>query len=87
MLAFSEGLGRLDSTDWEPHPIGQAPAKLARIATEAAFSRVRPVADGPNQWELQRQSAGTVGSLSPGAPLVGTGLGTGTGSTDTCDSL
>jgi hypothetical protein len=65
MLAFSEGLRSIDSSDWEPHPIAQAPAKLARIATEAASSRVRPIADGPNQWELHRQSAGTVDGSSP----------------------
>jgi hypothetical protein len=34
--------------------------------------------------KLHRSSALQSGSLSPGVPLVGTGLGPGTGSTDTC---
>jgi hypothetical protein len=86
MRAFSEGLKGVDCTDWEPLPIAQAPSKMARIATEAAFSRVRPIADGPNQWDMHRSSAGTDGSGSPSSPLVGPESGPGTGLTGTCDS-
>jgi hypothetical protein len=84
MLAFSEGLSRYSCDTWQPRPAAEAPEKLAKIAHTAAISRVRPLADGPNQWEMHRSSAATVGQSSLGATLVGTGLGAGIGSMDTC---
>jgi hypothetical protein len=84
MLAFSEGLSHFSYADWAPLPAAEAPGKLAKIATNAAISRVRPIADGPNQWEMHRSSAGTVGYISLSVPMVGTDLGAGTGSMGTC---
>jgi hypothetical protein len=52
-----------------PQPCAEAPEKGLRIAQEAAQSRVRPVADGPNQWEVCRSSRVTDGS---GVAMVGT---------------
>jgi hypothetical protein len=45
---------------------------------------LRPVADGPNQWEMHRSSADTVGSGSLSSPIVGPESGSGTGSMGTC---
>jgi hypothetical protein len=86
MISFSEGLRSVDCTDWEPHPIAKAPGKLARIALEAAFSRVRPIADGPNQWDFHRSSGGTDGFTSQSIPIIGPESGPGTGLTGTCGS-
>jgi hypothetical protein len=84
MRVFSEALNRYDCSSFETLPVADAPGKFAKIAHDAAISRVRPVADGPNQWEMHRSSADTVGSPNAGSPLVGTELGAGTGLTDTC---
>jgi hypothetical protein len=84
MLAFSEGLSKLSHESWAPLPTAEAPEKLAKIANDAAISRLRPIADGPNQWEFHRSSGGTVGSTSLSAPTVGPELGPGSGSTGTC---
>jgi hypothetical protein len=43
MLAFSEGLRHLSSESWIPQPAAEAPEKLAKIANNAAISRVRPI--------------------------------------------
>jgi hypothetical protein len=84
MLKFSEGLCRLDHSSWAPQPTAEASEKSARIAEDAAVSRLRPVADGPNQWEMHRSSAHTVGFSSPGLAMVGTGSTSGLGPTGTC---
>jgi hypothetical protein len=84
MLAFSEGLSHFSCADWAPLPTADAPGKLAKIATNAAISRVRPIADGPNQWLMHRSSAYTVGSGSLSSPMVGPESGPITGLTDTC---
>jgi hypothetical protein len=68
MMRFSEGLCRLDHSSWYPQPTAEASEKSARIAEGAAVSRLRTVADGPNQWEMHRSSARTVGPSSPGDP-------------------
>jgi hypothetical protein len=83
MLAFSEGLSHftIDSS-WLPLPTAEAPEKLAKIAQNAAISRVRPIADGPNQWDIHRGSVATVCQSSLG--LSGSESGAGTGETDTC---
>jgi hypothetical protein len=86
-MSFSQGLSCYPCSDsWIPHPAAEAPGKLARIATNAAISRVRPISDGPDQWEEYRKGTYTVGSGSLASPMVGTELGAGTGSTDTCDA-
>jgi hypothetical protein len=61
-------LDTLDTSKWAAQPTAEAPEKIAEIANDAAYSRLRPVADGPNQWDMHRSSAITVGSLSPGFP-------------------
>jgi hypothetical protein len=48
MLAFSEGLSHFSCSSWTPQPTAEAPGKLAKIANDAAISRLRPIADGPN---------------------------------------
>jgi hypothetical protein len=86
-LSFSQGLRQYPCTgSWIPHPCAEAPGKLAKIATYAAISRVRPISDGPDQWEMYRKGTYTVGSGSLASPMVGTELGAGTGLTDTCDA-
>jgi hypothetical protein len=84
MLAFSEGLSKLDLSSLEPLPVAEAPEKLARIANDAAISRLRPIADGPNQWEFHRSSGGTDGFTSQSTPVAGPELGPGSGLTGTC---
>jgi hypothetical protein len=78
MLAFSEGLRRFPCDTWEPLPTADAPEKLAKIANDAAISRLRPIADGPNQWDMPRSSAHTVCQSSQGvARSSESGAGTG----------
>jgi hypothetical protein len=79
MFTFCQGLNQYACQSWQPRPAAEAPEKLAKIALNAAISRVRPVADGPNQWEVHRSSA-----VTDGSPMVGTELGAGTGSMGTC---
>jgi hypothetical protein len=69
MLAFSEGLSKMDTSNWAPQPTAEAPETLARIADVGAHSRMRPIADGPNQWDIHRSSVDTEGFPSPGIPL------------------
>jgi hypothetical protein len=83
--SFSEALStRYDCTSWETLPIADAPEKLTTIAKNAAISRVRPIADGPNQWDVNRSNAVTVGPSSPGSSMAGTESGPTTGLTGTC---
>jgi hypothetical protein len=85
MMSFSEGLSQYPCADsWIPHPGAEAPGKLAKIATNAAISRVRPIPDGPDQWEMYRKGTYTVGSGSLDSSMVGTESGAGTGSMGTC---
>jgi hypothetical protein len=62
----------------------EAPEKLARIANDAAISRLRPIAGGPNQWDIHRSSGATVGVTSLSGFLDGTESGPGSGLTGTC---
>jgi hypothetical protein len=72
MLALSEGLSHLTcGSTWFPQPTAEAPEKLAKIANNAAISRVRPLADGPNQWDIHRSSVATVCQSSLGLPGTG----------------
>jgi hypothetical protein len=41
MLALSEGLSKLNQSQWVPLPAAEAPGKLAKIANDAAISRLR----------------------------------------------
>jgi hypothetical protein len=82
MVSFSEGLSQYPCADsWIPHSCAEAPEKLAKIATNAAISRVRPIPDGPDQWEEYRKGTYTVGFGSMSSPMVGTESGAGTGQT------
>jgi hypothetical protein len=83
MLAFSQGLSNLSCDSWAPQPSAEAPEKLVKTANSAAISRLRPIADGPNQWLMHRSSAATDGSPNAVSPMVGTESGAGTGSMDT----
>jgi hypothetical protein len=49
---FSEGLNRLRHSKLVPRPAAEASEKACRIADDAAISRLRPRADGPNQWSV-----------------------------------
>jgi hypothetical protein len=87
MLSFSQGLSQYPCADsWIPHPAAEAPGKLAKIATYAAISRVRPISDGPDQWEMYRKGTYTVGSGSLSSPIAGPESGPTTGETGTCDT-
>jgi hypothetical protein len=84
MVSFSEGLSRYPCADsWIPHPCADAPEKLAKIATQGAVSRVRPISDGTDQWEEYRKGTFTVGFGSLASPIGGTESGAGTGQTET----
>jgi hypothetical protein len=83
MLTISEALNRYDCTSWETLPVADAPEKLAKIANDAAISRVRPIADGLNQWVMHRSRAHTVCQSSLGAAMSSES-GVGTGSMGTC---
>jgi hypothetical protein len=81
MTIFSQALRKFKRTsNWAPQPAAEAPEKSLQIAQDAALSRLRPIADGPNQWELHRSSANTDGS---GAAMVGTESSHGLGVPDT----
>jgi hypothetical protein len=86
MAQFSQVVSsRYDCSDWETLPVADAPEKLATSAKNAAISRVRPIKDGPNQWELHGLSAVTVGSASsPDGSIAGTESHPTTGSMGTC---
>jgi hypothetical protein len=80
MTIFSEAMRKFKRThNWAPQPCAEAPEKGLRIAQEAAQSRVRPVADGPNKWEVCRGCTG-----SSGTGMVGTKSSPGLGASDTC---
>jgi hypothetical protein len=75
MTIFSQALRSFKRTkNWQPQVDAEAPEKGLRIAKEAATSRVRPIADGPNQWEVCRERTGGAGSPSVGtesSPTLG----------------
>jgi hypothetical protein len=57
MTIFSQAMRKFRRTsNWVPQPAVEAPEKSLRIAQDAALSRLRPIADEPNQWELHRSS-------------------------------
>jgi hypothetical protein len=77
---FSQAMRKFKRTsNWVPQPAAEAPEKSLRIAQDAALSRLRPIADGPNQWELHRSSADTDDS---GVAMVGTESSPSLGSPD-----
>jgi hypothetical protein len=83
MSRFSKALGKLRHRNWVPQPAAEAPDKSVEIAEVAALSRLRPIPDGPDQWDVHGLSAVTGGSFSLGSPVVGSGSTPGLGPTDT----
>jgi hypothetical protein len=80
MTLFSQALRSFKRTkNLTPQPCAEAPEKRLQIAQEAACSRVRPIADGPNQWEVCRGCA-----VGAGSPSVGTESSPALGLPDTC---
>jgi hypothetical protein len=84
MSKFSKALRKLRHKNWVPQPAAEAPEESLKIAQDAALSRLRPISDGPDQWERHRQSAVTVGPSSLGSSVVSSESTPGLGSTDTC---
>jgi hypothetical protein len=83
-MRFSEALCRLDHGGWYPQVLTEGSEKSTRIADDAAVSRLRTIPDGPNQWEMHRSSARTVGFTSLSVPAVGTESVPGSGPMGTC---
>jgi hypothetical protein len=81
MIQFSRALAKLRHRNWEPKSTAEAQEKDLRIAEDAALSRLRPIHDGPDQWEICRSSSDTGGTFQ-GADS--TESATGLGLTDTC---
>jgi hypothetical protein len=84
MTRFSEALGKLKHRDWVAQPAAEAPDKHVNIAETAAFSRLRPIPDGPDQCGLHGLSEVTDGPSSLGSCVAGTESVPGLGLTDTC---
>jgi hypothetical protein len=83
-MKFSTALKRLRHRNWTPLSTAEAPEESFKIAQDAALSWIRPIPDGPCQWELHRHSAVIDGPSSLGSSVVGTESTPGLGLTDTC---
>jgi hypothetical protein len=69
MPLFSQGLSAKshEYDQWGPKPAAWASEHDSKAAEEAAFSRLRPIQDGPDQWEGHRSSPVTgSGGFAPG---------------------
>jgi hypothetical protein len=84
MVQFSRALAKLRRKNWTPKSTAEAQKKDCQIAEDAALSRLRPIPDGPDPWELCRSSTGTAGPPSQGSSVVGTGSVADLGLTGTC---
>jgi hypothetical protein len=84
MIRFSEGLSKLRHGKWAPEPAAEASEKASGIAEDAAISRLRPIADGSNQWEVCRSSTVTDGPTSLSGSAVGSESAPGLGLSGTC---
>jgi hypothetical protein len=60
---------------WAPQLATEASEKAVRIAEDAAIARLRPIADGPNQWEIHRSSGDIDGPVHASGSAVGTEYG------------
>jgi hypothetical protein len=60
MRHFSGALSRLDLTDFTRRVTAEAKQSDLETTEDAAISRLRPIQDSPDVWELHRSSAGTV---------------------------
>jgi hypothetical protein len=59
MKYFSSALPRLNVADFTPRVSAEAKQSDLEAAEDAAVSRLRPIQDGPDMWELHRGSAAT----------------------------
>jgi hypothetical protein len=64
MKHFSSALSKLDLTDFMPGVSAEAKQSDLETVEDAAVSRLRPIQEGPDMWELRRSSAVTGLSLS-----------------------
>jgi hypothetical protein len=64
MKHFSGAISKLDLTDFTLRVSAEAEDKDTHIEEEAEISRLRPLRDSPDIWELHRSSAATVPSVS-----------------------
>jgi hypothetical protein len=71
MVQISRALAKLGHKNRTPLSTAEAPEKGLKVATDAALSRLRPIPDGPDQWELCRSSTDTGGPSSLGSSNVG----------------
>jgi hypothetical protein len=67
MSHFWAALSMMNPEEFQPHPAAEAKDTDEKIATEAAISRLLPIQDADDQWEVYRSSAATVsGRAAPG---------------------
>jgi hypothetical protein len=64
MKHFSSALSRLDLADFAPGISAEAKQSDLEAAEAAAVSRLHPIQDGPDIWEMHRRSAVTESSVS-----------------------
>jgi hypothetical protein len=62
MKHVARELSRLDLADFVPRVSAEAKQSDLETAEDAAVSRLGPIQDGPDMWELHRSSAVTVSS-------------------------
>jgi hypothetical protein len=64
---FSVALSEMNLEDFEPHPGAEAKDHDVYVAHEVAMSRLLPIQDGDDQWEVHKSSSATVsGAPAPG---------------------
>jgi hypothetical protein len=66
--ALSQDLAAMRHKSFVPRTAAEAKQCDLVIAEDAAISRLRPIPDGPDQWEVHRSSADS-GLGGPAAPL------------------
>jgi hypothetical protein len=68
MIKFSEALAAMRHKSFTSKPAAEAKESDLQIAEDAALSRLRPIPEGPDQWEVLRRRADS-GLGGPVAPL------------------
>jgi hypothetical protein len=68
IVEFSQALAAMRHKSFTPKSTAEAEQSSLEMAEDAALSRLRPIPDGPDQWEVHRTSAVTE-SCGPAAPL------------------
>jgi hypothetical protein len=64
MAKFSRALAKMRHKSWTPKSAAEAKQSDLHIAEDAALSRLRPIPDGSDQWEVHLRICGT-GSGAP----------------------